>query len=379
MTFGRKVSPQPAAVASLGLLVMAVPGVATSIGGPVTAWQMPAETALHERAWMAWPSAAYTLGETAAQAEEAWTTWAAVANAIAEFEPVSMLVTPAGVGEGQRRLSGGIELHPDEIDDAWYRDSGPTFVLGADGELGAVNWVFNGWGQQSWARWEHDQYASEVATAVSGATRIASRLVNEGGGIHTDGAGTFLVTETVQLDGYRNPGWTKAQVEAELAETVGARSVIWLPRGLTRDSQTYGTRGHVDIVATFAAPGQLLLHDQRDPQHPDHEFSAELHQLLADQRDADGRALELISLPAPATLRDSAGFLDYSYVNHFVVNGAVIACSFEDRRDAEAFEVLAAAYPGRTIVGVDARPLFARGGGIHCITQQQPATVEGVS
>jgi agmatine deiminase len=35
--------------------------------------------------------------------------------------------------------------------------------------------------------------------------------------------------------------------------------------------------------------------------------------------------------------------------------------------------VLSAAYPGRRVVGVDARPLFDRGGGIHCITQQQPA------
>ena len=51
----------------------------------------------------------------------------------------------------------------------------------------------------------------------------------------------------------------------------------------------------------------------------------------------------------------------------------MIACSFGDPNDAEAAAVLADAYPGRRIVTVDARPLFARGGGIHCITQQQPA------
>ncbi|WP_433830108.1 agmatine deiminase family protein [Actinoplanes sp. CA-015351] len=339
-------------------------------------WRMPAETEPHERAWMAWPSAAYTLGDTASDADEAWTAWAAVANAVAEHEPLSMLVTAEGRAEARRRLAGDIELHECELDDAWYRDSGPTFVVGAAG-LGSVNWVFNGWGQQEWARWEFDAYASEVATTASGAVRISSALVNEGGGLHTDGEGTFLITETVQLDPERNPGWTRADVEAELARTVGARKVIWLPRGLTRDSATYGTRGHVDIVATFTAPGEVLIHDQRSEEHPDHAVMAEIREVLAASTDAAGRPLRLTSLPAPKTLTDEHGFVDYSYVNHFAVNGAVIACSFDDPNDDEALDVLAGAYPGRTIMPVGARVLFARGGGVHCITQQQPALPGG--
>jgi agmatine deiminase len=70
--------------------------------------------------------------------------------------------------------------------------------------------------------------------------------------------------------------------------------------------------------------------------------------------------------------------VDYSYINHLVVNGGVIACGFgEPRADARAREILAAAYPGRKVVTVDARELFARGGGIHCITQQQPTSRSG--
>ncbi|MFT4287116.1 agmatine deiminase family protein [Nocardioides sp.] len=334
---------------------------------------MPAETAPHARAWMAWPSAPYTLGDTPAEAEQAWTAWSAVANAVAEHEPLSMVVDPAGVATARRWLSSTIELHEAPLDDAWYRDSGPTFVVDETGRLGAVNWVFNGWGQQHWASWEYDAQASEVATAASGAVRIDSPMVNEGGGIHTDGEGTFLVTETVQLDPGRNPGWTRADVEAELARTVGARRVIWLPRGLARDSQTYGTRGHVDIVATFTAPGRVLLHDQRDASHPDHALGEELAELLAEATDAAGRRLQVTRLPAPATLTDDEGWVDYSYVNHFVLNGAVVACAFDDPVDAEAAEILAEAYPGRAVIPVDARALFARGGGVHCITQQQPS------
>jgi len=336
------------------------------------AWRMPGEAEPHERAWMAWPSGGYTLGDTRASAEEAWTAWAAVANAIAEHEPLTMLATPATMDGARRRLAASVTLQPCALDDAWYRDTGPTFVLDEDGRLGAVNWTFNGWGAQAWARWDADAHAGDAATTASGATRIDSPLVNEGGGLHTDGAGTFLVTTTVQLDPGRNPGWTADDVEAELARTVGAKTVIWLPRGLTRDSATYGTRGHVDLLATFSAPGRVLVHEQLDPSHPDFEVSRELVALLSSATDAAGRPLEVTCLPAPATLRDDLGFVDHSYVNHFVLNGAVVAGTFDDVNDAAALEILAAAFPGREVVAVDARPLFARGGGVHCITQQQP-------
>jgi agmatine deiminase len=362
-------------------------------GGPR---RMPAEWEPHERAWMAWPTRGYTLGDTAAEAEEARVAWAAVANAVAEREPLSILVTADERDEAIRRLNSGIELLDAELDDAWYRDIGPTFVVedgpgsgtgsgtaggtagstgsGAGaGTLAAVDWVFNGWGQQDWAAWDHDALAARVAIEASGARRIDSSMVNEGGAIHTDGRGTFLATRSVQLDPLRNPGWSAADVEAELARVLGARHVIWFERGLHRDAQRFGTKGHVDILATFCAPGRVLIHDQRDAGHPDVVVSAELRAVLAEAADAAGQPIEAVALPAPATLRDAEGFVDYSYVNHFVVNGAVIACAFGDPGDDRAAGILADSYPGRDIVTVDARPIFARGGGIHCITQQQPA------
>ncbi|CAM3991561.1 MULTISPECIES: agmatine deiminase family protein [Tsukamurella] len=336
-------------------------------------WRMPSETAPQERTWMAFPSAGYSLGDTEQEQHEARTTWSAVANAIVGFQPVTMIVDPGERAAAARYLSAEIEVVERPLNDAWMRDIGPTFVVDDHGTVGAVDWTFNGWGGQEWARWDRDSLIGQSVAELAGVERIDSALVNEGGGINVDGEGTVLLTETVQLDPGRNPGLSKADVEAELARTIGATHFVWLPFGLARDSSTFGTRGHVDIVATIPSPAVVLLHDQRDPSHPDHERCAVLREVFASTTDAAGRAWDVRSVPAPAVLRDDEGFVDYSYINHVVINGAVVACSYDDPNDAAAVEILADAYPGREVITVDARPLFARGGGIHCITQQQPA------
>lgn len=327
---------------------------------------MPAEGAPQDRVWVAFPSAGYSLGDSADEQHEARATWAAVAHAIAEFEPVTMLVDPGEVAFAKQYLSQDIETVEVPLNDAWMRDIGPTFVHADDGSVAAVDWVFNGWGGQDWARWDRDSEVGAIVAELAGVPVVPSSLVNEGGGIQVDGAGTVLVTETVQLDPGRNPGLTKADVEAELARTLGVSEVIWLPAGLTRDSQRFGTRGHVDIVAAFTEPGRLLLHTQTDESHPDALVCRRIREALGDR-------FEVVEMPAPKVLTDDEGFVDYSYINLLVVNDGVIACGFGDPRDADAVAILAEQYPGRRVVSVDARPLFARGGGIHCITQQQPA------
>ncbi len=338
-------------------------------------WRMPLEGDPHDRTWMAFPREGYTLGASAAEREAGYAAWTAVAHAIAAFEPVTMVVDPSERDRARRMLGADIEIVEAPLDEFWMRDVGPTFVVDAarPGVLGAVDWVFNGWGAPEWAEW---QLSAEIARAVAahvGAVVVSSALVNEGGGIHVDGEGTVLLTETVQLDPRRNPHLDRAQVEAEMTRTLGARHAVWLPRGLTRDYDEFGTRGHVDIVATIPSPGRLLLHEQPEAGHPDHAVMRELRESLAGETDAAGRPFEIVDLPAPATLKDDDGFVDWSYVNHLVVDGGVVACGFgEERADARARSILADAYPGRKVVTVDARELFARGGGIHCITQQQP-------
>src|SRR4029453_3318362 len=197
----------------------------------MSAWRMPSETAPQDRVWMAFPTGGYTLGDTAEEAHAARSTWAAVANAILEFEPVTMVVHPDDVDTAARYLDPRVEVLTAELNDAWMRDIGPSFVLDANKQLGAVDWIFNGWGGQDWATWDKDSLIAAEISARADAHHIPSGIVNEGGGIQVDGEGTVLVTETVQLDQGRNPGLTKADIEGELARTIGATHVIWLPRG----------------------------------------------------------------------------------------------------------------------------------------------------
>jgi agmatine deiminase len=338
---------------------------------------MPSETAQQERVWMAFPPEGYTLGDSAEDANEARSAWAAVAHAVLDFEPVTMVVDPHDRETAARYLSSEIEILEAPLDDAWMRDIGPTFVFDESGAAGGVDWTFNGWGQQEWAAWGNDSKIGARVASAAGVELVSSSLVNEGGGIHVDGLGTVLLTETVQLDPHRNPGRTRSDVEHSLATAIGSTHAIWLPRGLTRDSERYGTRGHVDIVVTIPEPGVLLVHSQRNPAHPDFQVSLEVLSVLRQSTDARGRSWRIVELPAPEVLCDAEGPVDYSYVNHLVVNGGVITCSFGDPADDAAAHLLAEAYPGRRVVGVDARPIFARGGGIHCITQHQPAPPPG--
>ncbi|MEU8521589.1 agmatine deiminase family protein [Streptomyces sp. NBC_01216] len=334
-------------------------------------FRMPPEWAPHERTWMAWPgpNPTFTDEEELARARAAW---AAVARAVRRFEPVTMVVGPGGTDSARALLGPDVDLVERELDDAWMRDIGPTFVTDGSG-LAAVDWVFNGWGGQDWARWEHDSKIARHVADLAGVPVHASTLVNEGGAVHVDGEGTVLLTDTVQLGPGRNPEWTREEVEAEIHARLGTTKAIWLPHGLAGDYGLYGTQGHVDIVAAFAGPGVVVVHSQRNPAHPDHERSRAYVELLRRQTDAKGRALEVVEVPAPTVLRDEEGdWVDYSYINHYLCNGGVVLCGFDDPNDEIAAGVFRRLFPERTVTLVDARAIFAGGGGIHCITQQQP-------
>ena len=325
---------------------------------------MPGEFSLHERTVIAWPTRDDVYGKHLDEAREAH---AALARTISGYEPVTMIANLQEAEYAAELCGSTVDVVTLPIDDSWFRDSGPIYVFDS-GERVAGNWIFNGWGQQSWASWKKDAKIARLICDIAGVPVITSDLVNEGGGIHVNGNGVVLLTDTVQLGEGRNQDWTRGEVELEIHSKLGTNRAIWIRRGLTRDYDEFGTRGHIDIVCSFANESRILMHDQTDHTHPDFSVSHEVRRTL---EEAGG--FEVVGVPAPKTLRDSEGFVDYSYINHYLVNDGVILCAFGDSRDADAAAILRENFPGREVRLVEARPLFARGGGIHCITQQQPA------
>ena len=332
-------------------------------------FSMPAEWAPHERTWMEFPCANETFGDDPdGELGHFRRVWSGVTNAIAEFEPVSLVCNVGDADAARELVAPSVEIHETPTNDAWMRDSGPTFLTHADGRLGATHWRFNAWGDAGFSRWDDEQHVGAFVAGLAGAELFSSSMVNEGGGIHVDGDGTVMITETVQLDPGRNPTMNGESVETELRAFLGVTRIVWLPRGLTKDYDRFGTRGHIDIIASFTPIGVVLAHTQPDTTHPDHEVSKENVAILR----AEG--FEVVEVPAPRTTEVDGELVDWGYINHYVCNGAVIMCTFADDNDESAAEILSRAYPGRTIVPYDAREIFACGGGIHCITQQQPAS-----
>eukprot|EP00242_Pyramimonas_sp_CCMP2087_P000671 CAMPEP_0198227136 /NCGR_PEP_ID=MMETSP1445-20131203/108063_1 /TAXON_ID=36898 /ORGANISM="Pyramimonas sp., Strain CCMP2087" /LENGTH=87 /DNA_ID=CAMNT_0043907113 /DNA_START=58 /DNA_END=317 /DNA_ORIENTATION=- len=86
---------------------------------------------------------------------------------------------------------------------------------------------------------------------------------------------------------------TKSDIEAELCKWLNVQKVIWLKRGLFGDEDT---NGHIDNIACFARPGEVLLSWTDDPLDPQYEISQECLVALEAATDAKGRALKVHKL-----------------------------------------------------------------------------------
>lgn len=330
---------------------------------------MPAEWEPHERCWMQWPSRADVWGERLPQAYSAY---AQVARAIAEFEPVSMVCRPEDEAQVKLACGRGVTPVPIPIDDSWARDSGPIFVVDGKGQVAGTHWAFNAWGN-AYHGYENDAAVGGHILAHLGMRKYKCNMVFEGGSISADGFGTLLTTEECLLNDNRNPELTRQQIEENLALMLGVSRIVWLDRGLEDDE----TSGHVDMIASFAGEGRVLLYMPDDRSDPNYRLMQDNRQRLEAARDARGKKLEIIEMPQPQRQmrRPDGRRLCTSYVNAYVANGAVIMPTYDDPNDERAAAIMAEAFPGRKIVSVPALEIAAGGGSIHCITQQQPKGV----
>jgi agmatine deiminase len=350
-------------------------------------FHMPAEWEPHAGCWMAWPERPDNWRDGAGPAQEAY---AAVASAIAVSEPVTM-------GASDRQFERARALLPDTVrvveistDDAWMRDTGPTFVVDGQGGRRGVDWRFNAWGGHDgglYSSWDRDDRVAAKVLEVEGDGRYRAPIVLEGGAIHVDGEGTVMTTEQCLLNRNRNPELDRAGIEAALHSYLGTEKVLWLGEGVFEDE----TDGHVDNLAAFARPGVVLLTWVEDPADPQHAISRDALARLEAATDARGRAIEVVKLPAPGPLRieaeEAAGVepvagtqprragdrMAASYVNFYLGDSRLVFPLLDPARDEEAREILAATFPEREVVGVPAREILLGGGNIHCITQQVPA------
>lgn len=358
-----------AGFAAVGAAVAATAPGWAGTARPAGTFAVPAEDARHTRTWMAWPDRTAIWGRdlSGVQADIAL-----IARTIARYEPVVMCANSAGVAKARSMCGSAVTVIGSiPVDDCWMRDTGPVFRTDGSGGLDAVGLNFNGWGgKQAHAK---DALVAERIAAYAGAPFTYADLVGEGGAVEQDGAGTLMATRSSLVNGNRNPGMSQSALEAALCDVYGATEVIWFDGVKGQDI----TDDHVDATSRFLAPGgalvQMPLASDTDAFAKD---ARRQYQVLSTSKAATGAAMTVAKLQGPDydKIRSTNQNFLAAYANYYVCNGAVISAQFGDTSaDRAAKATLARLYPGRVIEQLAIDSLGTGGGGIHCVTQQQPA------
>lgn len=259
--------------------------------------------------------------------------------------------------------------HP--TNDVWCRDHGPIFVQREDGLLQIADWEFNAWGAK-FSPWDQDNAIPSHTAASLKLPRLHSQMVLEGGAIEGNGSGLVLTTEAVLLNPNRNPAWSQHDVEEEMKRLLGCTHIFWLGRGIEGDD----TDGHIDDMVRFVGPEAAVSIIEQNPHSPHYRNLAENNERLQDLRTPSGSRVEMIPLPMPHPLVARNWRLEQlpaSYANFLICNQRVIVPIFcQEKEDDHALGILRECFPGKEVIGIDARQFVLEGGAIHCITQQQP-------
>lgn len=335
-------------------------------------YTMPAEWVEHERTFISWPvQASMVYPKQYAQVCDAY---AEIITAIAEFEPVTVIVNKVDEEVVKAKLNQSHNFTVDtlvvEHNDAWLRDNGPTFVTTVDGKIAGINWGFNAWGEK-YSPWDLDNDVAGKILSHYNIEQFDAPLVLEGGSIHTDGEGTLLTTRECLLHVNRNPELSEEQISEYMKQYVNIDEVIWLNRGVNGDE----TDGHVDNIACFAAPGKVIIQTCHDEADDNYAITQENLAILQQAVDAKGRKIEIVEIEQPPAVYYEDSRLTLSYLNFYFVNGGIILPIFGGtaaQTDAKAIETLAACFPDKKIRTINGMGIIREGGNVHCTTQQMP-------
>lgn len=329
-------------------------------------WLMPDEAEAHKATWMAYGASSAIW--TRAQVPQVQLALARIANAIAAYEPVNMLVRQSELETARQLLDPRVTLIPAKLDDLWMRDTGPVFVRKPNGERACVKFNFNGWGKKQ--QFDHDGLVADMVSAYVKLPLLATRLVLEGGALEVDGKGTAIITESCVLNSNRNPGWSKADCEAELRRLLGIRKVIWLPGIKNKDI----TDAHTDFYARFVRPGVVVAHRDMNPDSYEYALTRQHLDILRSATDVDNQPLKIAVVDGPGQIRpgNNPDTFAAGYINYYASSRAIFLPEFGDAKaDSIAKEIYAQLYPGRAVIQINIDPIAAGGGGIHCTTQQE--------
>ena len=338
-------------------------------------FRQPAEWEPHEAVWLAWPSHADLWEDALPGVRAAFTRFAAAiadrdASGAPRGERLHVLVPDDENGRlAATALAGlGARFFVIPFGDIWLRDTAPVFLVGPRHERAAASFRFNGWGGKYVL--EHDDAVSERVSMASGFPAYRFPWVLEGGSVEVDGEGTCLTTRQCLLNRNRNAGMSAQAIEAGLKDALGVSTILWLGDGLRNDH----TDGHIDTIARFVAPGEVVCMAPSGPDDPNPRVLLQIARDLAGMRDAVGRTLNVTTVPSPGLVTGPDGeVMPASYVNFYVANTTVVVPAYGVPNDEAARRGIGALFPGRRAVSLPARQLLEGGGAFHCISQQVPA------
>lgn len=307
----------------------------------VSGLRVPAEWEPHAATWMQWPNQ-YEANMRLAFAE--------IIAVIQRYEPVHLLAgSETEKSEAMQFLSqngvadSNITWHITPIDNAWMRDNGPIYVT--DGkDTWIQNWKFDAWGGNfgSDVTSEYDnRVPSYVGEYLDVTVEDRQDYVLEKGNLEFNGAGILALGWDCQDD--RNPGLTQAEHEAILKKAFGVTQILWAYGHWEGE----GTTGHIDATARFADANTLAIADYEGP------------------IDFDGlaAAAEEIGLDVVRYSGD---------LNWLVGNGFLLAKSEGSAYDKTLKPQLESLFPDRDVYMIDVESIAEAGGGIHCVTNDQP-------